>query len=212
MSFDDELRAAPPAANAWRRWLDTENLGLALTLAYLFLSGVGMLHRALVFLRFRINVLDYAEPSDFLLAALRDPLIVLASVAPLPLVWLYFRLAMWLRNKFPGNPLLSGGAKGREFTDKHRSKLFALTVVLWALAFSMDYARRVADDLRAGRGRRVQVDLVAGALHAPSDTSHSLLIGTTQKYLFLLDDRTGAAIVIPTSNVAQVRYEARKKK
>lgn len=198
--------------SAWRRWLDTENLGLALTLAYVFLSGLGMLHRALVFLRFRINIVDYAEPSDFLLAALRDPLIVIASLAPIPLVWLYYRLAQWLRDRFPDSLLMTGGVKGREFTEKHRSKLFALTVVLWALAFSLNYARLVADGLRAGKGRRVHVDLVAGTLQAPSDTTLSLLIGTTQKYIFLFNERTGVPIVIPASNVAQIRYEARKKK
>lgn len=45
-----------------------------------------MFHRALVFLMFRINVFDYAEPSDFLLAALRDPLIILVCIAPIPLL------------------------------------------------------------------------------------------------------------------------------
>ena len=45
-----------------------------------------MFHRALVFLMFRINVFDYAESSDFLLAALRDPLIILVCIAPIPLL------------------------------------------------------------------------------------------------------------------------------
>lgn len=198
--------------NAWRRWLEMEHLGLALTLGYLFLSAVGMLHVALVCLRFKINVVDYAEPSDFLLAALRDPLIVLASVAPLPLVWLYFRFGKWLRGRFPNIQYSSGTQKSREFTDRHRGKIFALTVALWALAFSLNYARRVSDDLRAGHGRRVEVELVSGSLHAPGDTVRPLLIGTTQKYVFLYDDRTGVPTVIPTNNVARIRYEARRKK
>jgi len=60
-----------------------------LTLGYLFLTALGMFHRALVFLMFRINVFDYAEPSDFLLAALRDPLIILVCIAPIPLLGIY---------------------------------------------------------------------------------------------------------------------------
>lgn len=84
MSRETSHAMLPPPDSGWRHWLRTENLGLGLTLGYLFLTALGMFHRALVFLLFRINILDYAEPSDFLLAALRDPLITIACDVPIP--------------------------------------------------------------------------------------------------------------------------------
>jgi hypothetical protein len=203
--------AAPEAGVTWRRWLDTEHLGLAFTLAYLFLSAVGVLHRAFVFLFFRINIFDYAEPSDFLLAALRDPLVILASIAPIPLTSLYYRGARWLQHRSGDSVLLTGGSRARAFSAKHRTTLYIVTVVLWALAFSLSYARKVSRDLRAGRGRRVQVDLISGSVRPPGDTLPVLLLGTTQKYVFLFDDARGITTVVPASNVAQLRYPGKPK-
>jgi hypothetical protein len=201
----------PPAlwSPHWRRWLETEHLALAITLAYLFLAAVGMLHRGFVLLYFRINLLDYAEPSDLLLAALRDPLIVLVCIAPIPLVALYFRGAHWLRQRFPRSFWTTGGARGREFERKHRNTLFVLTVVSWALAFSLQYASKVARDLRAGSGRRVQVELITGSVRTPGDTLWPLLLGTTQKYVFLYDNVRQVTTVVPVDNVAQIRYDRR---
>jgi hypothetical protein len=205
-------RSAPPAlfSRHWRRWLETEHLALAVTLAYLFLAAVGMLHRGFVLLYFRINLLDYAEPSDLLLAALRDPLIVLVCIAPIPLVALYFRGAHWLRNRYPGSFWTTGGARGRAFERKHRDKLYVASVILWALAFSLQYAGKVARDLRAGTGRRVQVDLITGSVRAPGDTLWPLLLGTTQKYVFLYDNLRQVTTVVPVDNVAQIRYDRRR--
>jgi hypothetical protein len=114
-----DTQAAP--GTSWRRWLDTEHLGLALTLAYLFLSVVGVLHRTLAFLFFRINIFDYAELSDFLLSALRDPLVVLAAIAPIPLTSIYYRGARWLRERFPNN-MLNGSARARAMADRYAGR------------------------------------------------------------------------------------------
>ena len=194
----------------WRRWLETEHLALAITLAYLFLAAVGMIHRGLVFLKFRINLLDYAEPSDLLLAALRDPLIVLVSIAPLPIVALYFRGTYWLQRRFPKSMWTTGGARGRAFQRRHGGKLYVLTALLWALTFSLEYARRVAEELRAGSGRRVQVDLITGSVRVPGDTLWPLLLGATQKYVFLYDNVRQVTTVVPVDNVAQIRYDRRR--
>lgn len=141
----------PPPDSGWRHWLRTENLGLGLTLGYLFLTALGMFHRALVFLLFRINILDYAEPSDFLLAALRDPLIIIACVVPIPLVALYFKGAYWLQKRSKKANWLYGGEKRRALANRYRQPLYLLTAVLWALAASLHYAENVADDLRQGK-------------------------------------------------------------
>ena len=130
-----------------------------LTLGYPFLTALGMFHRALVFLMFRINIFDYAEPSDFLLAAL---------------------------------------------------PLYVITALLWALAASLQYVTSVARDLRAGTGRRVQVELIAGSQVPSVDTMPQLLLGTTQKFLFLYDAPKQITSVIPISNIARLRFDRRK--
>jgi hypothetical protein len=202
---------APVAAVAvdWRPWFRSENIGLMLTLGYLFLTALGMFHRALVFLMFRINVFDYAEPSDFLLAALRDPLIILVCVAPIPLVALYYRGAAWIQRRSKSK-WLTGTEKQQAISRRYRRQLYALTAFLWALAASLHYASSVARDLRAGTGRRVHVELVSGAQTLPVDTMPQLLLGTTQKFLFLYDASRQVTSVIPISNIARLRVDRRK--
>ncbi|MEP6999603.1 MAG: hypothetical protein ABI969_03935 [bacterium] len=203
---------SPPVASepAWRHWLRTENLGLGLTLGYLFLTALGMLHRALVFVSFRINVFDYAEPSDFLLAALRDPLIILVCLAPIPAVALYFRMSYALQKRSTKTNWLFGGEARRALTERYRRPLYLFTAGLWALAASLHYARSVSQDLRAGKGRRVQVDLIASPSAMPADTTPQLLLGTTQKYLFLYDATKQVTTVIPVSNISRLRIDRRK--
>ena len=81
--------AFTPTPAGTRAW--TEHLGTAFTLGYLALIAVGMFHNVLLYLRFRINILDFAEPSDFLLAPFRDPLVAVATVVLIVLVGWYLK-------------------------------------------------------------------------------------------------------------------------
>lgn len=82
--------------------------------------------------------------------------------------------------------------------------------MLWALAASLHHASSVARDLRAGRGRKVQVELIAGPGSSEIDTVPRLLLGTTQKFLFLSDAPSQVTSVIPISNIARLRVDRRK--
>lgn len=180
-----------------------------LTLGYLFLTAIGMFHRALVFYMFRINVFDYAEPSDFLLAALRDPLIILVCIAPIPLLSIYFRFARWLQRRTKSK-WITGTEKQQALTAKYRRPIFAATAVVWATAASLHYATSVARDFRAGAGRKVQVALLSGVAPLATDTVPQLLLGTTQKFIFLYNPSRQTTSVIPIGNVARILVERRK--
>ena len=58
--------------------------GIAFTLAYIALAAIGMIHLAAFYTEFRINVLEFADVSDLLLAPFRDPFVVLISLLPIP--------------------------------------------------------------------------------------------------------------------------------
>lgn len=51
--------------------LEHPNIGLALI--YLFATGIGLLFEFLLFLQFGVNILDYAETSDFVWSAVKRP-------------------------------------------------------------------------------------------------------------------------------------------
>src|SRR5215213_5447662 len=57
-----------------------DNPTLALTLLYLYVTAVGMLYSAVLYGRFGINIFDYSEIADFLLAAFKNPVSFLSPV------------------------------------------------------------------------------------------------------------------------------------
>ncbi|MBC7805492.1 MAG: hypothetical protein H7145_05010 [Akkermansiaceae bacterium] len=68
-----------PAQSALLELLRREP-ALGFTLAYLFLAAVGITYDFWFFLFFGVNVLNYADFSDFLLAAVREPLVMAFTV------------------------------------------------------------------------------------------------------------------------------------
>lgn len=77
----EEPNHEPEENNRWGKikgfFLD--NPTLALTLLYLYVTAVGMLYSAVLYRKFGINIFDYAEIADFLLAALKNPEAILQT-------------------------------------------------------------------------------------------------------------------------------------
>jgi hypothetical protein len=54
-----------------------DNRTLSLSLLYLYTTGIGMIYTSVFYSRFGINLFDYSEPGDFLLAAIKKPIALL---------------------------------------------------------------------------------------------------------------------------------------
>lgn len=215
----DELSTVPDLAplmpaslRGWRDRFRAEHVGLVLTLSYVFLAAVGMLHEALVFAAFKVNIIAFAEPSDFILAAIRDPLIIVVTLAAVPVVAAYFRWARRVRIREGGAPRwYRGSAATRQVITRHFPALFVGTAFVYAFAFSAFYSLYTSNRLRAGAGRHVYVDLIANPTRAPVDTAAKLLLGTTQKFVFLYDPAARSTTIIPSSNIARLVVDSRKR-
>ena len=194
--------AADVATRAWlQRTLLNEHTGVLLTLGYLALITIGILHESFVFLLFRVNILQYADPSDFVLAPVRDPLVTLATVAPLAAAWLYVRFMTRTADK------LAAKRKKPKPIRKTPPWAWALMTVLWIVAVSLNYSRYVATEIREGRGSLVRVSFVANP--TPPDTSPTYLIGATGRAVFLYRLTAGhpdeaRTEIVPLNNVARM--------
>jgi hypothetical protein len=51
----------------------SDNPTIVVTVLYAYVTGVGMIYSAALYGRFGINVFDYSEIADFLLAAFKNP-------------------------------------------------------------------------------------------------------------------------------------------
>jgi hypothetical protein len=189
-----------PARGPLERILD-QHPGVVLTAAYLLLTAVGITFEFWLFQRFGINVLDYSETSDFLMAVIREPLVIVLSVLPLPVLWLYLRANRWLRARSARYDAYFARYEGGAWSRDGRRFTYPLFVVIYFLLFILQYTEYVADRLKAGIGKEVRVELASGP---PIPPGRSLLLGTTGRFVFLYYPVEGATRVIPVENVAQI--------
>ena len=195
-----ELPAAAAPTQLASLWAN--HPGLLLTAAYLIITAIGLVYDARLYAEFRISIAEYAETSDFLLAAARAPLIIVLSLLPLPLLLVLAWFDRWSKRRFPRYAALSrrseqamGGERRARFLSR------ALFVVIYAVMFTRMYAERVADDIKRGGGRRVEVELVNGA-SGPAELP--VLLGTTAKFVFLYYPIARRTHVVPAENIARI--------
>jgi hypothetical protein len=176
--------------------------GLLITASYLIITAIGLVYDARLYAEFRINIAEYAETSDFLLAAARAPLIILLSLLPLPLLFLLAWFDRWSKRRFPRYAAFSrrseqmvGGARRAQLVSR------VFFVATYAILFTMMYAERVAEDIKRGSGRRVQAELVTGM---PGPTELPILLGTTAKFVFLYYPSARRTHVVPAENIARI--------
>ena len=183
---------------------------LAIPLAYVGLILLGMFHMALYFAQFRLNALDFADPSDFLLAPMADPLVIVVSIAPFPIFALFLTFDRWVAGRIQRarNAMVDDVKRAR--LDRQYRVLQIVGTVLWILAFSLNYARWRGDRIAEGKTSRVRVLLTNGERLGTAADSTVALIGTTTQYAFFYsgrrDSSTGAPMVsvVPVGNVARM--------
>lgn len=195
-----ELPSEPAPTQLASLWAN--HPGLLLTTAYLIITAIGLVYDARLYAEFRINIAEYAETSDFLLAAARAPLIILLSLLPIPLLLLIGWFDRWTRRRFPRYAALSRRSEAA-MGGERRARLLSrsLFVIIYAVMFTMLYAERVAEDIKEGRGRRVEVELVNGTA-GPGELP--VLLGTTAKFVFLYYPTDRRTHVVPAENIARI--------
>ena len=190
-----------------------EHPTLLLTLAYLALTAVGLVYDAWLYAYFRINVVEYSETSDFLLAAVRTPLVIILSILPVLILWTITRLRRRARKMFPRYDRFSKRYEGTMWDMENPrigGPIGVVFVVIYAILFTQLYALRVADNIKAGRGRVVKVEMIVPGSIPTTDTT--LLVGTTGKFVFLYNPRSNQTRIVPFDNVSSISVVAKRRR
>ena len=197
---------SPPARGRFLSGeLFREHPGLVLTVTYLLLSAIGVMYNAWLFLNFRINILYYSEPADFVMAALRDPIVILLSVLPYPLVKASDAFGQWLKVRFKAYGRMSDSMeRGLEKRKISRRSMMIASVTLWAFAFTGNYANFVASRIRGGQGQRVEIHLSADAPPLPDSIGRPILVGTTNRFVFLHYPEQRVTHIVPMGMVSRL--------
>jgi hypothetical protein len=168
------------------------------------------------FRRFRINVLDYTDASDFLMVVVREPATIALAMMGIPVYWLYMgttlRGSIWLRRRWPrigGDP-----AKRAERRVKQRKLApymqFAF-IVVYATLFMLLYSAYQASRVRAGSYPQVTFEYKRDAASDVAPVTATLL-GTTSRFLFVYRRETRRAEAIPFDAIARLSWDARSRR
>lgn len=181
--------------------LTREHPALVLSAAYLSATGLGMLSSWTFYDRFGLNVFHYAQLSDFILSAVRNPLAALAILLAVPAVWMIMRTDQWM-TRFRWYKYVSGPAPLRRLSRTRGALLIYLS--LYGYVFSLVYSGWMVTRVRAGEVTSVEAQLQQGTYLGRDATVpfRTGLLGTTTAYVFLYDNDSGTVTVVPVENLA----------
>ncbi len=185
-----------------------ENYTPIFGLLYVYSTGIGIVYSYLIYSKFRINIFDYAEIGDFLLAAFKYPsvlLLVAGQFILIPLVTWYFL-----------SQASANGAEGPAETQALERALDIAVIVAVSIAlltnilFVLGGASRVAANIKKpNEPSSIKVRYLSGSADEVTE-SDLRLIGATQRVVFFYD--AGAkrkqaddhTLVIPQARIVSI--------
>jgi hypothetical protein len=183
-----------------------EHPTLFLTLAYVGLTLVGLLYDVWFFFYFRINILDYSETGDFLLSAIRNPLVIILAFLPILILIGIQRLRVAARARSARYDAYAAKYDRSKWNSPGvRLAVYIFFTAVYAAAFTQLYAQRVANGIKAGHGKRITF------VRNNGETSAELpiLLGSTTKFFFLYYPSRKETEIVPVDNTAMLKYDSR---
>ena len=182
---------------------------LVVTLAYLGLTAIGMIHDLWFYRYFQINILDYSETGDFLLAAIRNPLVIILSMLPIVILALGAKLRelMILRSEsYRSHVAKYAGTKWSSLGM--RAFIYFWFIAVYAVLFTQLYAFREVMAVKNGHGRRVALVRTDGrtAGEAP------IFLGSTATFFFLYYPARRETEVVPVENTTMITVDSRRRR
>ena len=184
------------ATQHWVPRLLREHPALLVSVFYVGASMIGMLFSWAYLRHFGINVFNYAQIGDFLLASLKEPmtwgLVFLAVLLVTVDNYISYRWHQRAKSRWTrwyGSP-------------RYRAINYLIGVVIVVL-FIQGFADSKARRSIAGKGKLVQI-----ALADAPDKRPALLLGTTSQFVFLYDVDSARVDVLPNENIQSISFFA----
>ncbi|NIN66192.1 MAG: hypothetical protein GTO63_16160 [Anaerolineae bacterium] len=185
---------------------------IGLTLVYAQVSSMGVMYMWGLFRAFGINIMEFAEPGDFLLSGLKQPVVLtiaLVGGASAYVLLLLDRAAPreWPRQLFPRAPGVIRRLLNVLLSHRIVTLLCILGYIFYFWLTPLEVGSFISTDrVRRGVGPRVVVELTnAGDPTTPSKLEGQMfLIGTTSKFAFFYGREHEQTHIIPIANILRI--------
>ena len=122
-----------------------------LAAGYVLMVAIGMLYNYFRYEPFGINIFEYADVLDFLIAPFEDILILLITLVALLIPYLLFRLDVWYQRRFPRSyHWLAAGQSRKPWYNRFRSVMMVsflfYALVIGAMAYGSNIERNIHEE------------------------------------------------------------------
>lgn len=163
------------------------------TVLYLLMVGLGMLFNYQKYSEFGINIFEYADIFDFLIAPFEDIRIIIFSIFSLLVPLIFFRIDTFLESRFPKYyTRINFGLNKKSWFKNYRLIIFSGLFLFYFILGSNAYGVRTSKDIRASDKITVRF--------FDNDNISAQLIGKTSQYILLYAEKEVLAVPI-NSNI-----------
>ncbi len=185
-----------------------EHPGLLLTVLYLIASMIGLAFSWSLFSQFNINIFSYAEVTDFLMAALREPLTIPLTASAVLVAWALQAMARWEIRWFAKHSPRYKITRGYRTLSKKMYDsgwIGPFAFIAYAYLFLAMYGDWKSEQIKMGKGDFVEVYLASGDTPDRLGNGRTLLLGATNKYIFVYHLDTHSTDAVPNENIAWIK-------
>ena len=163
-----------------------------LTVSYVLAVGIGMLFNFQKFSEFGINIFDYADVFDFLIAPFSDFKILLFTVVSLTVTYMIFRIDLFWKRKFPKSySKQSFGWSKKTWYNSFRYISFTILFIFYLYIAANMYGRISKEQILNQSSIEIRF--------SDNEIKKGKMIGKTKDVIFILSGEKVEAIPITSS-------------
>lgn len=178
------------------------DISLTISILYIVLVAIGMLFKAIFYAFFHINIVEYSDISDFLLAPFRDPIILIMSIGTVLFFHALNIFDNWMEVKAPRiNALFYYGFDKEKYQAWFSMKGMATMIVTYTVLFAYVYGSFSSKNIKKSYVSTVVVSFKDNKFE-PTDTL--IYVGKTNTFTFFYKRNDKQTVVVPLSDVLKM--------
>ena len=174
-----------------------EHPTMLLTFCYFIITIIGVLYSYFFYKEFGINIIQFADLSDFLLASILEPKSLIVFISLIIITILFYWFDNSLRKKYQGY----GDFVAKKFKAKYTDPIGYFILLVFYTTFLVQHlAINNAKEIKSGNTDDFIVRISDPGEHKVEKTS--ALLGSSSRYIYLYNIEKSEAQIIPVENVS----------
>lgn len=165
-----------------------------ISVLYILAVAIGMLFSYKKYIPFGVNIFDYADIFDFLIAPFSDPIILFFTLISFLLVYSLYLIDLWWRKRYPVMySKMSFGLDKKSWYSVIRYLSF-LSVLLLYLYSSAEYYGLLTN-------KKIKAQTTINLRFSDNETINGIMIGKTKEIIFFLNN--GKVTAVPITSLVK---------